>query len=1284
MRIIRLLFAAAFLFSAVSTIASEKKDNSHIIDWKPVFENRFSESSVFRSLYFTGAALDENFLPRYTIKEALPGPASAITARLKNIVTAKLEESDVITNPEKVGADFLVTANIACEKKSYYSSVSVLPVRRTSAGFEKLLSFEIDISATPSTRSAASLRTYTTTSVLSTGDWYKFGVVQNGVHKISYQFLKNLGIDIDDIDPRSIAIYGNGGGQLPYANATFRYDDLQENSIIINGESDGKFDESDYILFFGSSQTKVVFDSSISKFVHQANNYADTTYYFLTTGRTNPKRIQTELSSQLTPNITVNTFDDLGHHEQDSYNLLKSGREWFGETIDNINNSYSFNHNLNNLVAGDSIFVRINLLGRATGSINHTDNYFKLFINGSNVVTQRWNDVGINSQDNFGNYVSLNHAMVLSGSNLSIMIQITSSDPTAQGWLNFSEVNVRRNLTASNGNQFVFRDLRSKGIGNVSQFNVSNVSGNLYVWDITDPLNPRIQENSVSGNTLSFTRQTDQLLTFIGYDGVNLPSPTNGKTVMNQNLHGLASATMLIITHPLFLTQAAELADFHRTHDNMSVIVATTPQIFNEFSSGAQDVSGLRDFIKMFYDRADSTGILPKHVLLFGDASYDNKYRTQSNTNFVTSYQSPESTNQTQTYISDDFFVLLDDIEGSWVTGEIPDMGIGRLCVKSITEAQAAVNKIKHYVTGAPSSVNNTMGNWRNVISFVGDDQDSNTHFRQADTLANRVWNGYPLYNVDKIYLDAYNQISTPGGQRYPDARNAIVDRVQRGSLLLTYIGHGGEVGWAHERVLENDDINDWTNFDKMPAFLTATCEFTRVDDPGRTSAGELVFLNPNGGGICMFTTSRLAFSSSNYGLCQRFFQHFLEKQNGEYLTTGEIFQKTKADVYSDRYVRNFLLIGDPAVRLAYPEYNVVSKTINGVAVGQGTDTLKALSKVTITGEVHDHTGNIMSSFNGIIYPTVYDKRMVYYTLGNDRFVVLDPSTAQPFALQKNIIYSGKASVTNGQFSFSFVVPKDISFHYGNAKLSYYAQNGSVDANGSDTTVIVGGLNENAIADGEGPQIKLYMNDEKFVRGGMTDKNPVLYAIVSDSSGINTVGTGIGHDMTAEMDSKSDKRYVLNDYYENDLNSYQKGQVRYQFKNLTPGPHTLDFKVWDVFNNSSQASTDFIVSESAKLALDHVLNYPNPFTTHTTFMFEHNRPYVMLNVQVQIFTVSGRLIKTLASTVNSTGYRSDDIEWDGLDDFGDKIGRGVYVYKLRVKAADGEYADKFEKLVILR
>ncbi len=1270
------------------TVAAERISN-YKIEWLPVYEKKFSKDDSFRSLNFSGASFDEHFLPRFVITEPISSFASEINTQLSNVVTEPLTDVSLIRNPEAIGTEFLVSSSVATKKKKPFASISILPIRKNSTGgYDRLVSFDISIQPVYSNARVSSFRSFASSSVLATGDWYKIAILQTGVYKIDYQFLKSMGIEVDGIDPRNIQIYGNGGGMLPFANNKFRYDDLQENGIVVTGQDDAKFDNSDYILFYGSNQTKWNYDAATKQFNHQINLYADTTYYFLTVGSAPGKRIA-QRSSATGANVTVNSYDDYVYHEAELYNFLKSGREWYGESMDNLNTTfYASPLSIPNLITTDTIHMRSSLAGRSVvvqGGPSYTSS-ITVNVNGTNLGVANIQNVGSSVQDNYLYQTGFNKDFLATSNVLNLRFTLATNNPNGQGWINYFELNFRRTLSANGmGSQFSFRDKNSVGAGNISEFAFNSTLNNYSVWDVTDPLNIISQELVNSGGITSFSVSTDLLREFAVFDGQNYFKPTYTGKVENQNLHALAQTKMIIVTNAIFLQQAYELAELHRTHDNLSVIVATTQQIFNEFSSGAQDVSAIRDFVKMFYDRAaGDTSLLPKYLLLFGDASYDNKYRLSGNTNFVTSYQSPGSINLTQTYISDDYFGLLDDNEGSWTGGEIVDISIGRIPVKTTTEAQSSVNKIRHYIgADVTGNSNPTMGNWRNTVSFVADDQDQNTHFKQTDTLANRVKNNYPLFNIDKLYLDAYNQESTPGGQRYPDAHKSIIDRVERGTLLMTYIGHGGELGWAHERVLEVNDINSWTNIDRLAAFLTATCEFTRVDDPSRNSAGELVFLNANGGGICLFTTSRLAFSSSNFNLCLRFYNHIFEKINGQYETLGEIVQRTKIDSYTDPYVRNFLLIGDPALRLSYPEYSVKTKTVNGIDISQPVDTLKALSKITITGEVQDNSGNKMTGFNGTIYPTVYDKLVTYYTLGNDKDLD-DASTAQPFPLQKNVIYGGKASVVNGDFTFTFIVPKDISFQYGKGKLSYYAHNGQDDASGFDTSVFVGGVNNNATPDGTGPEVQIYINDIKFVRGGMTDKNPVLYVVVKDSSGVNTIGTGIGHDMTAELDSKTEKKYVLNDFFENDLDSYQSGKVRYQFKNLDAGPHTVTFKVWDVFNNSSMATTDFVVSESAILALDHVLNYPNPFTTNTTFMFEHNRPYSPLDVQVQIFTVSGKLIKTISEKITTEGYRSDDLHWNGLDDYGDKIGKGVYVYRLRVKTTNGEYADKFEKLVILR
>ncbi|MEI8100929.1 MAG: type IX secretion system sortase PorU, partial [Bacteroidota bacterium] len=515
------------------------------------------------------------------------------------------------------------------------------------------------------------------------------------------------------------------------------------------------------------------------------------------------------------------------------------------------------------------------------------------------------------------------------------------------------------------------------------------------------------------------------------------------------------------------------------------------------------------------------------------------------------------------------------------------------------------------------------------------------------------------------------------------DVNTAIDKRVEKGCLIMNYTGHGGEVGLAHERVVEVSQINSWKNINNMPLFFTATCELSRWDDPARTSGGEYMFLNPNGGGIALFTTTRESYSAPNFTLNDSFYQFIFKTFNGRMPRLGDAWQYIKdLPVGTETNGRNFTMLGDPALTLAYPKLDVSTDTINNVLVtSTSSDTLRALTRVTVSGYVRNKNGTILNTYNGVLYPTVYDKPQNITTLSNDGAAA---SPARTFKLQKNVLYKGKVSVNNGHFKFTFIVPKDINYQYGIGRISYYAENGSVDANGYCEKVIIGGSSTTAPSDLVGPELKLYMNDNKFVYGGTTNESPDLYAILKDENGINTVGNGIGHDITAVLDANTNSSIVLNDYYQADLNSYKSGSVRYPFSTLPDGKHTLKLKAWDVYDNSSDAYTEFVVAKSAEFALTHVLNYPNPFTTKTQFFFEENQCCQNLEVQIQIYTVTGKIIKTLNENMSVEGFRSSAIDWDGRDEFGDKIGRGVYIYKVKVRSAEGLVAEQFEKLVLLR
>ncbi|OFY87335.1 MAG: hypothetical protein A3F72_16790 [Bacteroidetes bacterium RIFCSPLOWO2_12_FULL_35_15] len=1159
------------------------------------------------------------------------------------------------------------------------------------------MSFDLSIISEGTEKAGSrSVHTYAPHSVLQSGNWYKIAINTDGIYKLSYSFLKSLGIDVDAINPQNIRIYGNGGGMLPELNSVQRPDDLVENAIYVQGESDTKFDASDYILLYGKGPQTWLYDTSFcTEFQHKINLYSDSAFYFITTDLGAGKRIQSQASSTLTPTHLVTSFNDYAFHENENVNFIKSGKQWFGEYFENIA-SYNFPFSFPNIDGSFASNVRVGIASRyqdLTGS--NSANYSISAQSGSTTLSIP--EVSGSSYDDYAKIAST--CFSFNPSSSTVTVNITKQTTDAIAWLDYIEVNVRRQLIM-NGSQMNFRDLKTVGPGNIAEYHVISNSP-IEIWDISDLYTIKLQTVSNPSSTdYQFALPADSLKQFVAFTGTAFLSPSISGTVVNQDLHALANKNFIIIAHPNFYDEALQLAAFHESNDTLSTIVVTPQQIYNEFSSGSQDISAIRDFIKMFYDRAVVSSELPKYVLLFGDGSYDNKTRFGlSNTNYIPTYQSVNSTVSTSSYVSDDFYGLLDDNEGVW-NADALDIGIGRFPVKSKAEAQTAINKVFNYSkTGFPSSATTSnsctsqvsgspFGDWRNIVCFIADDEDGDLHISDANKLATLVDTTYDNINIDKIYLDSYQQVATPGGDRYPGVSEAINKRVEKGCLVLNYTGHGGEVGLAHERIVEVSQINTWDNKNNLPLFFTATCEFSRFDDPERTSAGEYVFLNPNGGGIALFTTVRLVFASPNFYLNKDFYKAAFVPVNGEMPALGDLFKfmKTQAGGNSVNS-RNFTLLGDPALSLSYPKYNVSTDSIKYTdstyslpITPMSLDTLKALSSRTISGFVRDMNGVILTNYNGVLYPTIYDKPQNITTLSNDGTTGSPPFT---FGLQKNILYKGKVSVTNGSFKFSFIVPKDIAYQYGVGRISYYAENGSVDATGSYEKIIIGGSNDNAPIDVAGPEVNLFLNDNKFVFGGLTDESPDLYCVLKDANGINTVGNGIGHDILATIDADTDNSIVLNDYYQADLNSYKSGTIRYPFSDLNEGKHTLKIKAWDVYNNSSDAYTEFVVAKSAELALSHVLNYPNPFTSKTQFFFEQNQCCQVLNVEVQIFTVSGKLIKNISRFVQAEGYRSNPIEWDGRDDFGDKIGKGVYVYRIKVKTSEGSTAEKYEKLVIL-
>ncbi len=437
--------------------------------------------------------------------------------------------------------------------------------------------------------------------------------------------------------------------------------------------------------------------------------------------------------------------------------------------------------------------------------------------------------------------------------------------------------------------------------------------------------------------------------------------------------------------------------------------------------------------------------------------------------------------------------------------------------------------------------------------------------------------------------------------------------------------------------------------------------------------------MNPNGGGVAIFSTTRVAFASSNFSLTISLYNHVFEKINNEYPRLGDLIRISKNDNNNDATLKNFVLLGDPALKLNYPEYSVVTSKINNESVLLGNDTLGALEQITVSGFIADQNENIISDYNGTIYPVVYDKASEISTLGND-----DNNSPVIFQLQNNILCKARVSVSNGEFSFSFVMPKDINYSYGNGKISYYSENGQQDASGYFDGIIIGGTAKNIEEDFFGPEISLFINDTNFVSGELCNKDPKLLAFLYDKNGINAIGNGIGHEIIAILDENTENSITLNSFYQANLDTYQSGSVLYPFYDLSEGMHKLKVRAWDMYNNSSEAVIEFFVSTTNKLELNYVMNYPNPFFEETNFFFDHNQAGKELNVNLQIFTISGQEVLTKNFRVITEEYSTEFYKWDGCNDNGSRLGKGVYVYRIIVQNDAGYHQSASQKLVKLK
>ena len=1285
------LFLILLAFSAVFA----QKPTNISISWIPNV-NYSTGETVFKVPQFEAAFYNIN-IPLKTIqfRTLVPVSAQTNTASLiiSNVVYETIAESDLYDlNRALIPSNINASLEVAQVRDDYRGLLILNPIIKVGNVFKKVISFSYGFQNASSSRNLNPNTVQSiSNSVLSSGTWNRFYIEKSGIYKISKSFLQNIGFNVN-VDPRNIKIFGNGGRMLPLDNSLPYSDDLIENAIQFVGDEDGVFDNNDFILFYAEGVDTWNMESLTS-----VNLFADKSYYYVTSNGTPGKRITAAAEPSGNPTFNFSKFDDVFYYEKDLVNVAKVGRRWFGEQF-NITNEQSFEFLIPNLDTSTPINFYANTASKSFGNSS-----FNFKVNNQDVGTINFPAlVAFSGVEGYES--AINNTFLITTNNINVKINYSNGGvPNSNGYLDFIRITAKRNLVGYN-KQFIFFNKEEQNNIGIGQYNITNATNISQVWDVTDLFNVVNYQNNSSAS-FSFKVNLGNQKKYIALDlaDVYLPLREGNTSVQNQDIKGtifkdiqgsFQDIDYLIIAPQFLVSQAERLADFHRNNSGLSVRVISLEKIYQEFSSGKQDIAAIRNLVKYVYWNASVPEKRVKYINLFGDASYDYKSRLFNNTNIVPVFHgfNPLSSDVNNisnmslysSFMSDDFFGLMDNNEGTMTSGfDGIDIAVGRMLVSSISQAKEMVDKVIEYHD------EKSYGRWRNNYVIYSDDADNATDATlqfDLNQMADVLTTQKPFVNVKKIHADAYLQQVAAGGERYPQAKNDFLDALELGALVFNYFGHGNEESLARERLFEKLDAQNLTNRYRYPLFITITCEFTRFDDPNRFTGGEYMYWNKNGGAIALVATTRQISVSTGRVMNDFLSEYLYAYGSNDYPTIAEALRLAKLTTGSDnRRVVSF--VGDPALKLAIPKSKVVLTKVNDVSVNQPLPVLQALSLTKITGEVRDENDLLLSGYNGDLAVQIFDKEINRSTLGNNGVINSSGLVVMNFLTLGETVFRGNASVVNGQFEFSFVVPQDIRVPVGSGKISFYAKRSIPNLenqSGYDKTIQIGGVNVNAVADTNPPTVQLHMNDEGFVSGGITNCSPYLIAILKDENGINTA-SGIGHDIVAILDGDESNPYVLNEYYETQNDDFTSGSVRFPFRDLAPGVHTILFKAWDVYNNLVTAEIQFnSVCTDDGLRIDKVLNYPNPFVSYTEFWFNHNMPFEPLDVQVQILTISGKLVKTINQQVTTDGFLCREITWNGRDDFGDKIGKGVYVYKLTVKSTTtGKSAEKYEKLVIL-
>ena len=1091
---------------------------------------------------------------------------------------------------------------------------------------------------------AAEAQQYPTSSQLATGIWYKVGVTDCGIHRLAASEVPDLsGQPID-----GIALYGLTGGMMSDINNDDTPNDLLPIPIAVNDNNgNGIFDGNDNLLFYAEGPSVWRYDAMLKRYTYQRHSYANANYYYVTSQPATAVRISQ--SSATPPALTTDTYTAVAVHDRDLVNAYGSGRIFVGEKFSNSTTSRSIDILLPSSPTSD-IACRY-----AFATIDAVPSRLDLSLNGET------NSNNISYGDNYFKY---SHTFPSANSpRLSFSLSYNPQSTQASGYLDFIEVNASAPLQYNGGQQsfhFLPHEADRRAI-------IASLASSTQVWDITNPTNPVVLDHDV----LAIPRLTAAcLMAFAASDAY---SPVSTERIDNQNLHVLTDIDYVIVAHQDYLTQAERLAQMHRVADMMNVAVVSDVQVFNEFSSGKPDPMAIRSLMRMLWQRGQSAGTQPHYLLLFGKGSYDSRDIEQTGETTVVTYESENSFSETGSYGSDDLFGYLELGESGLSSNDDIDIGIGRLPARTADEADHLVDKILRYTSSSDRQQPSIRGDWRTFVALIADDADpsspSDSLFaHSAEDLALRIKATQPKINIDRIYADAYTQQSGAIGSYYPDVNNAIKKRLDYGCLLLNYIGHGSMQYIGTERYITFADIASYANHDQLAFFVTSTCTYGKYDKPGGTAGAE-AFIHADGGAVGCISASRPIYHIERFNseLCTL----LLNPAN----SVGDALRMAKNHTSVSPSIS---LLGDPAIHLALPANNVTVTAVNQRAITDDTscDSVSALSQVTISGVIEDGAGEVINDFDGTLFATIFDRETRTHTLAND-----NPGTEVSFLQQKNILYKGATNVSKGHFEYSFIVPRDISFDYASGKVSHYARSDYDDAAGSYSRLFFGGFDTTASYETFRPSIRLFIGDTNFRNGGITDAEPTIIALLSDSVGINAVGSGLGHDITLTLDNHS--AIVLNDFYEQDINDSRCGQLSYSLSALEPGTHTITLKAWNIYNYSNTATLTFSVSEKGELLTSSLTAFPNPSSGSVAIRADHSATGKIASAVLDIYDHRGRKVFSCTPPSPEGSYVVGPFLWDFTSSAGTPLPPSIYIARLTITTTDGQQTTLTSKIVKL-